>query len=173
MRVAAPTFAEIYAQELDHVWRTLRRFGVEARHLEDVAQEVFLIVHRRLADYDPTRPIRPWISGIAYKVAADHRGRAVVRKEAVTGEALDRPDERPVADELIERAERRSLVQRALDELDPNKRAVFVMHDLDGDAVPEIAAALGIPLNTAYSRLRLARAQMVATLRQLKQEDAG
>jgi RNA polymerase sigma-70 factor (ECF subfamily) len=164
-------FTEVYQREFEFVWRALRRFGVKERHLEDVTQEVFVVLHRRLADYDPSRPIRPWLTGIAFRVAADHRGRAVIRRELVTDEEIDPADERPLPDEILMREERRALLQRALLKLDDNKRAAFIMHDMDGHSIPEIAAALDVPVSTMYSRLRLARAEFTKAVAELRAQE--
>ncbi|MCC7386032.1 MAG: RNA polymerase sigma factor [Deltaproteobacteria bacterium] len=168
----ADDLSEVYQREFEHVWRTLRRFGVREAHLEDVAQEVFLVVHRRLPDFDKSRPIRPWLTGIAFKVAADHRGKASVRREHPSDHELEVADERPPPDELMIREEKRRLVHRALAMLDDDKRAAFIMHDLDGHTVPEIARALEVPLNTVYSRLRLARERFVRAIAELRKGDA-
>lgn len=164
----APTFRALYAQHFDHVWHTLRRFGVAERELEDAAHDVFVIVHRKLDTYDPARPARAWLSGIAWRVAADTRRRAHHRREQLDARAgLDRRSREPAADALIEAREARALVEDALGELDLDRRAVLVLCDIDGATGPEAAAALDIPLNTVYSRLRTARERFRAAVRRL------
>lgn len=167
----ADDLSQIYQAHFDHVWRSLRRFGVESRHLEDVAQEVFMVVHRRLADYDPSRPIRPWLTGIAFRCAADHRGRAAVRREEPK-EELEVPDQGAGAEELLDRARAQALVHRALSQLPEEQRLIFVMHDLDGCSMPEIGVVVDAPLNTLYSRLRLARGRFTAAIRELTEGGA-
>lgn len=157
-------FRDVYDAEVGYVWRTLRRLGVHARDLEDLCHDVFVVVFRHLNDYDPRRPIRPWLFGIAYRVASDYRRSARLRHE-VTGASAEPASTAPPADEALAHEEARALVLRALDALTLERRAVLVMHDIDGQVMPEIAAALGVPLNTAYSRLRLARADFVAAVR--------
>jgi RNA polymerase sigma-70 factor (ECF subfamily) len=155
---ATPAFDALYSAEFPQVWRTLFRLGIPARDLEDAAHDVFVAVHRRLGDFDPARPVRPWVLGFAYKVAAQWRRRAHHRREVFDStESATAPDARPAADEALSSRQDRTLVQRALDALEPDRRIVFVMHELEGCAVPEIALAVEVPLNTAYSRLRLAR----------------
>jgi RNA polymerase sigma-70 factor (ECF subfamily) len=170
--VARPEFRAIFDGECAYVWHTLRRLGVHERDLEDVTHDVFVTVHRKLDDYDPARPIKPWIFGIAYRVASDYRRLARHRREVVSsmsaGEGGFEPaDERPAADERYAAAQSRALVTEALGSLEIDRRAVFVMHELDGHAMPEIARVLSIPLNTAYSRLRLAREQFAVVVRRL------
>jgi RNA polymerase sigma-70 factor, ECF subfamily len=162
-------FRAVYHAQLTHVWHTLRRFGVHERDLEDVCHDVFVAFYRCRAEYDPSRPLRPWLSGIAFRVASDYRRRAQHRREQPTAED-DAPlplSKEPPADEKLATRERQGLVLAALQLLDEPRRAVLIMHDLDEQAMPEIAAALGIPLNTAYSRLRLARVDFAAACKRL------
>jgi len=161
-----PVFRDVFEAELPYVCQSARRLGVPERDVEDVAHDVFVAVHRHLDDWDAERPIRPWLFGFAFRVASAYRRRAGNRHERVE-QPPDVADQRPRADQLMEDEQRRRLVLEALDALDDDKRAVFVMHSLDGHAVPEIAAALEIPLNTAYSRLRLAREEFAAAAKRL------
>ena len=165
--VAERDFRTIFEGECTYVWNALRRLGVYERDLEDVMHDVFVTVYRRLADYDPTRPIRPWLFGIAFRVASDYRRLARHRREVV-GDAFDHPDPGPSAHDHYATMEARKLVMEALEVLDWDRRAVFVMHELDGHAMPEIAAALSVPLNTAYSRLRLAREQFAGAVKRIR-----
>jgi RNA polymerase sigma factor (sigma-70 family) len=91
--VMTQTFEEIYAEQLDYVWHSLRRLGVDDRDREDLAHDVFLVVYRRLASYDPACSLRAWLFGIAYRVVADHRRRARVKREVLddTVEAVAPP----------------------------------------------------------------------------------
>lgn len=169
-------FATIYREQFEHVFRTLRRLGVPERDIEDAIHDVFIVVHRRLIDFDVARSARPWVTGIAYRVASDDRRRAHRRRETPSDElegssSLDVGDAggfgnaRQPTDEALDAARDRKRVQDALVALPMDQRVVLVMHDLDGFAMPEIAAELAIPLNTAYSRLRLARNKFEAAIR--------
>lgn len=163
-----PTVHALYEAHFDHVWHTLRRFGVPERELEDAAHDVFVVVHRRLDDFDAARPARPWLSGIAWRVAADTRRRAYLRRELPTERAgEDRPAVAPMADDVLAAREARALVDEALDALDLDRRVIFVMHEIDGERCPAIAEALSIPLNTVYSRLRTARERFRSAVRRL------
>ncbi|MCB9543672.1 MAG: sigma-70 family RNA polymerase sigma factor [bacterium] len=164
----APTVQALYAAHFDHVWHTLRRLGVPARELEDAAHDVFVVVHRRHGELDPSRPARPWLTGIAWRVASDTRRRAHLRREWLDADAGDGcADGTPAADEALAAHEARALVDAALGALDLDRRVVFVMHELDGESGPAIADALEIPLNTVYSRLRTARERFRAAVRRL------
>jgi RNA polymerase sigma-70 factor (ECF subfamily) len=160
-------FRAAFEAEAGYVFWSLQRLGVRGSDLDDLTHDVFVAFYRHLADYDPARPLRPWLFGIAVKTAANYRRRA--RQDAVPSELMDLiPDGAPRADEQLASRQALALVNDALGALELDRRAVFVMHDLDGHAMPEIAAALGVPLNTAYSRLRLAREQFTAAVHRLR-----
>jgi RNA polymerase sigma-70 factor, ECF subfamily len=157
----------IFDDHFDYVWNTLRRLGVRDVDLEDLSHEVFLKVHSRLDDYDVARPMRPWLFGFAYRVAADHRRLARHRLE-VLGAPVEAVDPVRPPDERIEADEERVLVNAALAQMTFERRAVLVLHDVEELPVPAIAEELGIPVNTAYSRLRLAREELAVAVKKLR-----
>lgn len=163
----APSFAAVFEGEFSYVHGTLRRLGVRAADLEDLSHDVFVAVHDALPRFDARRPIRPWLFGIAFRVASDHRRRARHARE-IPDDQPDAIDGALPADEQLAAAEARALVLRALDALDLDRRAALVLHDIDGRSAPEIAEALAVPLNTVYSRIRLARADFQAAVRRLR-----
>jgi RNA polymerase sigma-70 factor (ECF subfamily) len=152
----AELLRDIYDRELAYVWSTLRRLGIPSRNLEDLSHDVFLVVHRRFAEYDRARPIRPWLFGIAYRVAAQYHRRANVRNELLDAAVEPAGNGSTPLDDLLQKQNRR-LVADALASLDLERRALFIMYEIDGVPVTEIAEQLQLPLNTAYTRLRLAR----------------
>lgn len=163
-------FRRVFETELGWVSRTLRYLGVSRRDLEDVAHEVFLQVYRRFDDYDPARPLRPWLFAFAYNVARDFR--ALARNRHPTSDDTDALVHPGLgADALLIRAEALALALRAMDALDAGERAVFVAHELDEFAAPEIAESLGIPLNTVYSRLRRARSKFETAAKRLAAQE--
>ena len=138
----------------------LGRLGVAKADLPDVSQEVFLIVYRRLGDYDGRAPVLAWIYGICLRQAADYRKRAHRRHEEVreppeTGVPADQPRN-------IALARARARLQAALAALDDDKREVFVLYELEELTMKEIAAITHCSLQTGYSRLHAAR-KAVAT----------
>lgn len=157
----------LFDEHFNYVWGALRRLGVHSADVEDLVHEVFLKVHVRRAEYDETRPLRAWLFGFAYRVAADYRRLARHRVEV-----LDLPvnlvDPAKRADERVAANEERALVRAALERVELERRAILILHDLDGVAIPEVATALEIPLNTAYSRLRIARAEFAAAATRLR-----
>jgi RNA polymerase sigma-70 factor (ECF subfamily) len=164
---SGPDLAALFDEHFDYVWATLRRLGVRHADREDLVHEVFLKVHARIADYDAARPMRPWLFGFAYHVAADHRRLARHRVEVIGAPAEAIAHDTP-ADERIATRENREDLLAALDEINLARRALIVMHDVDGMSVPKIAETLEIPLNTAYSRLRLAREALAAAVTKLR-----
>jgi RNA polymerase sigma-70 factor (ECF subfamily) len=159
-----------FEAHFDYVWHTLRRLGVRPADLEDVAHDVFLLVHRHADRYDRGRPVKPWLFGFAFRIASDYRHKAAHRREAPasTSDPLEATEPAPSAlDRLVQREEI-ALAHAALETLDLDRRAVFILHELDGCPVPEVAAALASPINTAYSRLRAARQKFAASVRRLR-----
>ncbi len=165
-----PDFPTMYRSEFPYVWKTLRRLGAPPQDIEDLAHDLFVVVYRHLSDYDSTRPLRPWLFGIAVRVVADFR-RSPRNVREVLGDTREPVDATPTPHERLEGAEARAVLMKALDGLDLDRRAVFVMHELDEIAVPEIASSLAIPLNTAYSRLRLARADVAEAVRRCRMRE--
>lgn len=163
-----PSFRSIYEAEFDYVWQTLRRLGVRPSDVEDVAHDVFVTVHRKLDDYDAFRPLRPWLFGIAFRVASDYRRTSRFKREVFDSEP-ERQDTAPIADMQFEAKEAHRLVMAALETINLDQRAVFILHELDGQTIPEVASALGEPLNTIYSRLRLARKAFVTAVTRMQQ----
>ncbi len=162
-----PDPGAIYEAELAYVWSALRRLGVPGHDREDLAHEVFVTALERLPSFDAARPLRPWLFGIALRVVARQRRRARYVRE-IPAEAPDAVDGGPPPDEAAVAGQEQRLVLEALEALDLDRRAVVVLHDLDGHPIPEVARALNLRLNTAYSRLRLGRAEFVAAVRRLR-----
>jgi len=163
------TFKRTYERELAYVWRSLARLGVPERDRSDVAHDVFLVLHRKLATLDLDRPIRPFLFGIAYRRAAAYRRKLGHQRERLSQPEVEIAAPAHAEDEAIRRQGRR-LVLSAINEIPMDRRAVFVMCDVDGVPVPQVAEILEIKLNTAYSRLRLARRDFEAAARALREE---
>jgi RNA polymerase sigma-70 factor, ECF subfamily len=162
-------FEAVFKEHFEYLWHSLRRLGVRERDLEDVVHEVFVALHRRLHAYDPERPLRPWLFAFACRAASDYRRQARHRVALIDDLDVLR-DPAPAVDEQAMALQDLDRVARALDALEFRRRAVFVLHEIDGFPIPEVARALGIPVNTAYSRLRLAREDFEAAIRRLDPE---
>lgn len=156
-----PSFPAVYDDNVDFVWRSLRRLGVLDTALDDALQEVFVVVHRRLPEFEHRASVRTWLFGICMHVARTDRRRRRRREPPnveIDDDVLPGPQgEGP--DAQVETAQGVQLVHRLLDELDDDKRAVFVLAELEQMSSFEIAEALGVKRNTVASRLRAARAE--------------
>jgi RNA polymerase sigma-70 factor (ECF subfamily) len=157
----------IFEEYFDYVWTTLRYLGAREADLEDLTHEVFMRVFDRLDHFDTARPMRPWLFAFAYRIASEQR-RLTRRRGEVLGSGVEAVDASPSAELAMERAEERKLTLEALEAIELSRRAVFVLHELDDVPIPSVAEALGIPIPTAYSRLRLAREDFQKALRRLR-----
>lgn len=163
------TLADVYREQVDFVVRSTRHLGVPEPQVEDVVHEVFLVVHRRLSDYDERGSMRSWLYGITRRVVMHHQ-RGTSRARAREAHAPP-PKPIPGAEEDLLRRQTAAAVARCIDALDPDQRTVFVLADVDGLTAPEIAKAEGIKVNTVYSRLRLARRKFEKLLARALGED--
>jgi RNA polymerase sigma-70 factor (ECF subfamily) len=151
-----PTMAVIFRDHAAFVMRVVRRLGVDPGDVEDVTQEVFVLVHQKLAQYDARRPIRPWLFGIASRVAAGQRRRVVsaqVRKGLADPPAAIGAD----PERALQYSQARQVLERGLARLEQVQREVFVSFDLEGLSMAHVAEIQGCPLQTAYARLHAAR----------------
>jgi RNA polymerase sigma-70 factor, ECF subfamily len=154
-----------YQRELDYLIGSLRRLGVPYRDIEDVLHEVFLVMFARWDDYDRSRPLRPWLFGIAFRVVSSQR-RKTTRE--VLGDGHEAEDQRDRPDDNVSALQDRALLLRALAQVPIERRAVLIMHEVDETPMRDIAAQLQIPLFTAYSRLRKARRELDGALVRLQ-----
>ena len=152
---ASEPFAEVYEANAAFVWRTVRRLGVRPADVDDVCQEVFMVVLRKLPEFEARSSLRTWIYSIAIRCASTHRRRAHVVREELT-DAVE-PIEHTQHDGRATRAQ----LDRLLDLLDQDKREVFVLYELEELTMNEISSIVGCPLQTAYSRLHAARRIML------------
>lgn len=167
--VEIPPFAEVFRTYSTFVWRVLLRLGVAESDVDDVAQEVFLGIHRNLSRFEGRCSLRTWVYGICHRRAVDYRRRASVRPELYS----DDPPEQGVAadqEQGFALSQARQQLARVLDGLDEEKRTVFVLFDIEGVPMDEVAEIVGCPLQTAYSRLYAARRKVEATLARQRTE---
>ena len=164
--------AEIHDAHAPFVFRTLQRLGVQESDLDDAVQEVFVVVHRKLDTFRGSATITTWLYGVALRVA--YRFRRTTRRRRESPDELDQthvPDSQPGPDSVaVEREARRQLAE-VLAGMDPAKRAVLVMFELERLSTAEIAAELGVPPGTVYSRLSAARAQFQRAVARLKKSE--
>lgn len=144
--------AQVYDAHCDYVFRCLRSLGVSPSQLEDAVQDVFVVVHQKLASFDGRSALRTWLYAIVIRVARKKRA-ALARSwaEEVDSAGSDCTEQKVAAREEL------ALAHRALASLDRDKREVFVLLEVERMSAPEVAEVLSLPVNTVYSRLRLAR----------------
>lgn len=165
-RVSAEV-ARLFREHGAMVERALRRSGVADADLADARQEVFIVVHRRLAEFEARSSVTTWLYGIAYRVACDFRRRAA-RRHARASTLGDDPAANADDALAIEQREALQCALRAIDRLAPERREVFVLHELCELPMREVAVRVRCPLKTAFSRLYAARRALLGELR-----DAG
>jgi len=160
-------FRALYEAHVDFVWRNLRRLGVSDSEADDKTQEVFVVAHRRLTEFeDRGFGARAWLFQIALRVASDaRRHRRRHPEDADGGIAMGRQSVPPDQTASVSLREELTRLDRALGRIEVGRRAVLVLHEIEELTAPEIANSLGISVNTVYSRLRVARAELELALR--------
>lgn len=169
-RAPVPEFREVYEAHVTALWRSARALGIPEHAVEDVLQDVFVVVHRRLPEFEGRAALKTWLMKILVRVVATHR--RTYRRKGGHDELTDVPDERQ--DGPHERTAQREaavLLGRILDAMDDDQRTVFVLSEIEQLPVPEIASAIGENVNTVYSRLRLARRDYEKHLARLRARD--
>jgi len=170
-----PSFDEVYEEHIGFLYRSTRAFGVEPGAVDDVIQDVFVVVHRRLEEHDGRGSLRSWLMRILFNVVREHRRsrrRSGERASALDGEldehlpGSERDPEREAA-----LAQARRTLLGILDEMDDDQRQVFVLAEMEQMTAPEIAEAMDASVNTTYSRLRLARKQFSAAAERARLRD--
>ncbi|MEM7156984.1 MAG: RNA polymerase sigma factor [Myxococcota bacterium] len=164
----------IYRAHSAYVWRVLRHCGVPDSDLDDAVQDTFLVVMRRLPEFRGHASLRTWIYAVAVRVASTRR-RSDTREAARRTKAGEGMHGRSTVDpeDHLARAEAGHLVDTLLEQLDPPKRTVFVLAEIEGVEVREISRILGVNPRTVHSRLRLARERFGTALRRMHARERG
>lgn len=161
---AAVDFVQMFREFAKYVPGLLRRLGVAEREVEDVAQDVFTVIHRQLPGFRGDSAVKTWVCGITLRVARSHLRLARVRRVFLGAPPVEpsRPATQHDSALLNERVQQ---LQRALDELPEEQRRVFVLYELEDLSMEEIARLIGCTEKTAYTRLYAARAKIEKSLR--------
>ncbi len=171
-RFVVPSFDEVYEAHVDYLWRSARGLGIPASAVDDVLQDLFLVVHRRLPEFEGRSSVRTWLTRILVRVISEHR-RRFRRKEGghdeLVEESLD--SKQPTPHDEAARNEAVKILSEILAGMDEDQRVVFVLAEVEQIPVPEIAASLDVNVNTVYSRLRLARRDYEKHLARLRAKD--
>lgn len=169
---AETQFERGYDEHFDYVWRSLRRLGVPPADLGDLTHDVFVVAWRQRDLVDPSRPLRPWLFGVAFRVAASHRRKSWWRRiHAAPDVEVEDPRLGPEQSAIIRNELKR--LQQALTRVPLRHRAILLLHDFDEVPMQDAAVALGIPLKTAYSRLAAARRRFRQAFRQAELQALG
>jgi RNA polymerase sigma-70 factor (ECF subfamily) len=160
-----PSFQVVYQQQFEFVWASAQRLGVDAGALDDVVQEVFIVVHAKLHTLQNPEALRSWVYGVVRRtVSTHHRARRVRANVSTLTDGLEFESTAPTPFDIAQKNSDMQFVARLLAELDAPRRDLLALVDLQELSVPEAAATLHMPLNTAYSRLRKARRAFEAAL---------
>ncbi len=168
---ASLEFEKTYRDHYTFVWRTVRRLGVPPEEVDDVVQDVFMVVHRRLPEFEGRSSLNTWLFGIAYRVIRDHRRKVAARQRREQLASGARPPTEP--DRKLSRRQAAHVLDELLATLDDDQREVMVMADVMNISAPEIAEITGAKLNTVYSRLRLARKAFERALAEFRAREGG
>jgi RNA polymerase sigma-70 factor, ECF subfamily len=157
---------QVYEAHFDFVWRSARRLGALDSHIDDVVQEVFVVVQRKLGDFQGRSELRTWLFGITRRIVSAHL-RSQARRPRASIEDIGEPADvsTPNAETRLVAVEDNRLLYALLDELDSDKREVFVLSELEELSGPQIADALGLHLSNVYARVRGARQAFDAALK--------
>jgi RNA polymerase sigma-70 factor (ECF subfamily) len=158
---------EAYDRELDYLFETLQRLGAGPREIEDLAQEVFVVLHRHWETLDKTRPLRPYLFGVAFRVVCAHRRR---RKREILYAGLDAQDGSVSPEGELQSKQAVAVLMAALERVPLPRRAVLIMHELDSVPIADVAERLSISRFGAYARLRKAHRELAAAVRRLLKE---
>lgn len=164
------TVAEVHDAHGEFVWRTLHRMGIRSPHVDDVYQEVFLVVHRRLHTFNGQCAVTTWLYEICFRVAAGYRRKAHFRREELVpdwSELETLSSTAPSPENQLVTARRAKQLERILDTMPLEYRVVFVMFEVEGMSTEQIADSLGAPVGTVYSRLHRARKRFARALARL------
>ena len=171
MPYTPPSFDQLYDAHVDFLWRSARALGVRPGSIEDVLQDVFVVVHRRLPEFEGRAAPRTWLARILVRVVQEHRRRFRRREDhAELPEEVADPHASGPHEELA-RAQAVRLLEAILDGMQEDQRTVFVLAEIEQMPAPEIASALEVSVNTVYSRLRLARREYERRLARIRAKD--
>ena len=160
----------LFEREIHYIFETLQRLGAARTDVEDLAQELFVVLLRNWSIVDTTRPLRPYLFGIAFRIVSSYRRR---RRRETPFDAMEVEDGAPDPDSTLRDKQSVDLLHEALNQVPMRRRAAIIMHELDGIPVVEVARRLSISQFGAYARLRKGRRELAAAVRRLSKERLG
>ena len=160
---------DAFDHEIEYIFATLRRLGAAPHEVEDLAQDVFIVLHRNWPTLDMGRPLRPYLFGVAFRIVRAYHRRW---SREIPRPTLDTDDGAPSPEASLQSEESLALLLAALDALPLSRRAVVVMHELEEIPVAEVARRLSVTRFCAYARLRKGRKELAAAVRRLSKAGA-
>ena len=173
--MASERITELFVEHFELVWRIVRRLGVSPDGLDDAVQEVFVVLSRRLSEITPGSE-RAFLYGTAVRVASDVRRARDRRHRATEQERQEQPAHAahaPRPDELLDQKRARTMLHELIEGLSDDVRPAFVLFELEGLTMAEIATCLALPPGTVASRLRRGREEFEAAVRRLEAARKG
>lgn len=167
MSGARKALESLYRAEVKVVYGFLWKLGAHEAFMDDLVHDVFITAARRWSTYDPSRPVRPWLLGIAFRVFSDARK----RERPTVSEVPELVDPAPGPDETVARVQARKVLHRALATLPEERRTAFVLHELEGLSVKEVSEIMQAPAPTTYSRLTAAREGLLRAIEQFRRDE--
>ena len=155
---------DAFEREFDYVFETLRRLGAGPNEVEDLAQDVFMVLHRHWLTFDTSRPLRPYLFGVAFRIVRAHRRR---RARETPRPTITIEDDTASPETLLQSKQATEILLAALKRVPLSRRAVVIMHDLDEVPMDDVARQLSIGRFGAYARLRKGRRELSASVRRL------
>jgi len=161
---------QAFERELDYLFWTLQRLGARPSDVEDLLQDIFAVLYNKWSTLDTTRPLRPWLFGVAFRMVRTYRRRQM---RETPRDGLDPMDGAPDPEDNLQERQSLALLSAALERVPEARRSVLVLHDLDGVEVIEIAHRLSITRFGVYARLRKGRKELASAVRSLQRARVG
>jgi len=158
---------DTFAREVDYLYGTLQRLGARPADIDDLLQDIFVVLYRHWPTLDLTRPLRPWLFGVAFRVVRAHRRR---RARETSYADLDPEDAGPSPERWFQGQESLETLKAALERVPAVRRSVIIKHDIEGLEVIDIARELSMTKFGVYARLHKGRKELASAVRRLLKE---
>jgi len=158
------TCVDTFAREVDYLYGTLQRLGARPADIDDLLQDIFVVLYRHWPTLDLSRPLRPWLFGVAFRVVRAHRRR---RARETTYADLDPEDAGPSPERWFQGQESLETLKAALERVPALRRSVVIKHDIEGLEIVDIARQLSMTKFGVYARLHKGRRELASAVRRL------
>jgi len=158
---------DTFSREVDYLYGTLQRLGARPADIDDLLQDIFVVLYRHWPTLDLTRPLRPWLFGVAFRVVRAHRRR---RARETSYADLDPEDAGPSPERWFQGQESLETLKAALERVPAVRRSVIIKHDIEGLEVIDIARELSMTKFGVYARLHKGRKELASAVRRLLKE---